>query len=194
MAGHVCPWWLGYLLANPLRRIFQPQEKVLGELVKPGMTVLDVGPGMGYFSLWMAQAVGESGRVVCVDVQQKMIDVLRRRAAKRGLSRRIDARVCSGSCLGIDDLSDQVDFALAFAVVHEVPDASLLLDQIHRALKPGGNLLLAEPAGHVSARSFEKTEQVAVRAGFRVEVRIGVSRSRAMLLTCPEPQKRGDKL
>jgi len=186
MAGHMCPWWVGYLLINPLRRIYQPQEKVLGAFVKPGMTVLDIGPGMGYFSLWMARAVTETGRVVCVDVQQKMINGLKRRAAKRGLEGRIDARLCSDSDLGIDDLSSQVDFALAFAVVHEVRDASLMLEQIHAALKPGGRLLLAEPAGHVSASSFEDTEKLAVEAGYYIAARPRVRRSRTLLVTCRE--------
>lgn len=186
MAGHVCPWWLGYFLINPLRRIYQSPRDILDGYVKPGMTVLDIGPGMGFFSLWMAQAVGETGRVVCVDVQQKMIDTLKRRAAKRGLKERIDARVCGESNMGIDDLSGRVDFALAFAVMHEVPDQSILLGQIFRALKPGGRCLLAEPAGHVSTGDFDATEKLAVRAGFGVAARPGISRSRALLLSRDE--------
>ena len=186
MAGHVCPWWVGYLLITPLRRLYQPQESILGEFVKPGMTVLDIGPGMGYFSLWMASAVTETGRVVGVDIQPKMIAALSRRAAKRGLKERIDARLCSDSSLRIDDLAGQVDFALAFAVMHEVPDALPMLDQISAALKPGGRLLLAEPSGHVSAGSFEETEKLAEQAGFFIEQRPRISRSRALLLTRPE--------
>jgi len=182
VASHVCPWWVGYLLINPLRKIYQPPKSVLGEFVKPGMTVLDIGPGMGYFSLWMARVVRESGRVVCVDVQQKMIDALKRRADKRGLGRQIDARVCGDSSLGIDDLAGQVDFALAFAVVHEVPDALRLFDQIYRALKSEGHLFLAEPSGHVSKRGFEETEELAVRAGFQIVARPRVRWSRTVLL------------
>ena len=147
MAGHICPWWVGFLLINPLRRFAHPQEKILGEYVHSGMRVLDVGCAMGYFSLWMAHAVGDSGQVVCVDVQERMIRSLMRRAKKAGVENRIDARVCNAAGLGIDDLAGQIDFALAFAVAHEVADVPLLFKQIHHALKKGGNMLLAEPRG-----------------------------------------------
>jgi protein-L-isoaspartate O-methyltransferase len=65
---HVCPWWVGYLLVSPLRRFFQDPGEVLGPHVREGMTVLEIGPGMGYFSLPLARLVGKEGRVLCVDV------------------------------------------------------------------------------------------------------------------------------
>ncbi len=183
MADHVCPWWAGYILANPLRRLIQPQEKILGEYVKPGMTVLDVGCAMGYFSLWMARTVGDSGQVVCVDVQERMIRSMMRRAKKAGLENRIDARVCDPAGLGIDDIRDQIDFALAFAVAHEVPDVPLLFKQIHCALKEGGKFLLSEPSGHVSVDEFEHTETHAKDAGFKALDHPKFNRSRATLFS-----------
>src|ERR1051325_6297489 len=81
----VCPWWLGYLLASPIRRLWHNPAGVLTRYVRPGMTVLEPGPGMGYFTMELARRVGESGRVIAVDLQPEMLTGLRRRAAKAGL-------------------------------------------------------------------------------------------------------------
>ncbi len=182
MAGHTCPWWLGYFLINPLRRIGQSPEKILGPYVEPGMTVLEVGPGMGYFSLWLARRVGTRGRVICVDVQEKMIRALKRRADKAGLSNVIDARVCGRGALGVDDLGGQVDFCLAFAVVHEVDDEELMFRQIHRSLRPEAACLIAEPKGHVGAKGFDMTIETAASVGFDLVERPAIARSRSALL------------
>ncbi|RKX28330.1 MAG: hypothetical protein DRP47_04630 [Candidatus Zixiibacteriota bacterium] len=95
-----------------------------------------------------------------------MIDVLKRRAAKAGLTEQIDTRVCPSNSLEIEDLTGQVNFALAFAVIHEVPDASSVFAQIYSALRPNGKLLLVEPGGHVSQEEFRQTEAIAKQAGF----------------------------
>ena len=185
MAERVCPWWLGYLLASPLRRLFENPEEVLAPHVKSGMTAMDVGCGMGFFSLPMAELVGPSGRVICVDLQERMIRSLRKRVSRAGLADRIETRVCSAGSLGIQDLQGQVDFALTFAVVHEVPDAAGLLVQLHDALAPGGRLLIAEPRGHVSEEAVEETVAAAENAGLSVIDRPDIKRSRAVLLEKP---------
>lgn len=182
MAGHVCPWWLGYFLITPLRRILQSPEKILGSYVKPGMTVLEVGPGMGYFSLWMADAVGADGKVVCVDVQEKMIRALKRRAAKAGVDATIDARVCGAADLGVGDLDGQVDFCLVFAVAHEIDDVDAMFEQLRRTLKPNATCLVAEPKGHVGKKDFDNTIGWLAGAGFRVVEHPSVARSHAALL------------
>lgn len=65
---HLCPWWLGYLLASPIRKFGQNPTKILEPYVKPGISCLDVGPGMGFFTLPMARLTGESGRVIAVEI------------------------------------------------------------------------------------------------------------------------------
>lgn len=103
MNDRVCPWWLGYLLAAPMRKLAQDPQKILKPYMKTGDTVLDVGSAMGFFSLPMARLVGERGHVVCVDLQEKMIDGLRRRASRAGLIHRtsICENAVSRSVLGI---------------------------------------------------------------------------------------------
>src|SRR5271166_6557203 len=126
MTHRVCPWWLGYWLICPLRLYWQSPREILAPHVHEGMTVLEPGPGMGYFTLELARLVGSSGRVVGVDVQPQMIERLKRRAAKAGVLDRLDARTAPPESMGITDLQGSVDFTLAFAVVHEFPDARRL--------------------------------------------------------------------
>src|SRR3974377_1789771 len=115
----VCPWWLGYLLASPIRRIFNPPAKVLAAHIREGMTVLEPGPGMGFFTLELARLVGASGRGIAVDGQPRLLDGLRRRAAKAGVLDRVEARLAAPDALGLADLAGAVDFTFVYAVVHE---------------------------------------------------------------------------
>jgi SAM-dependent methyltransferase len=146
------------------------------------MTVLEPGPGMGFFTLELARRVGEGGRVVAVDLQPRMLAGLRRRAERAGLAGRIEARLATASALGVDDLAGKVDLVLAFAMVHELPDAGRFFAEVRRALAPGGKVLLAEPAGHVDAAAFEETLASARRAGFRDEPGPAVRRSLTAVL------------
>ena len=182
MSHRVCPWWLGYFLASPLRRLLQDSEEIVKPYVGEGMSVLDVGCGMGFFSLPMAKLAGEKGRVVCIDLQEKMIKGLLGRAKKAGLTDRIDARVCNQSTLRVSDLAGKIDFALAFALVHEVPDKERLFGEIYTAMKRTGKLLLAEPKGHVSKSEFERTVSLAQGQRFEVVDNLEIRRSHAVLL------------
>jgi ubiquinone/menaquinone biosynthesis C-methylase UbiE len=117
------------------------------------MTVLEPGPGIGFFTLELARLVGPTGRGVAVDVQPKMIEALKRRARRAELFDRIDARVSAATTMGLKDLEAKVDFVLAFAVVHEMPSADLFFAEAEQAMKPGARLLLVEPTGHVAGRN-----------------------------------------
>jgi ubiquinone/menaquinone biosynthesis C-methylase UbiE len=180
LSHRVCPWWLGYLLASPVRRLLQDPQAIMVPYVKEGMRVLDVGCGMGFFSLPLAELAGATGKVVCVDLQEKMIKGLLRRAEKAGLSQRIDARVADQNSLKLSDIGE-IDFALLFALAHEVPDKERLFSEVYAVMKPTGKLLLAEPAGHVSKSDFEKTVSLARSAGFEVLQQPQISRSHAVL-------------
>ena len=171
----VCPWWMGYLLANPLRRLYQDPAKILSPYLKPGMTVLEPGPGMGFFTLAMGRLVESSGRVIALDLQPKMLSTLQARAARAGLSDRIETRLAPADSMKLQDLRGRIDFVLAFAVVHEFPSVERFFAESAEALKPGGRLLLAEPRGHVDAAHFAEELELARRAGLtlleRPEVR-----------------------
>jgi len=182
MAEHICPWWLGYFHLGPLRRLMQNPKRILSPHIKSGMTVLDVGCGMGFFTLDMARLVGPNGRVVAIDLQPRMIKTLVRRAKRVGLSELIDMRICSNDSLQADDLAGSIDFAAAFNVVHEVPDIPSFMREIHSLLVRGGRFLVVEPKGHVNDGGFEGTTATAREAGFEVVERPTIRRSRSVLL------------
>jgi SAM-dependent methyltransferase len=159
---------LRWVLGNPLRRLVHSPGRILAPFVAPGMTVLEPGPGVGFFTIELARRVGPGGRVVAVDVRPEMLEEVRRRAARADVLDRIDARLAPDDHLGIDDLAGTVDFVFAFAMVHEVPDAGRFFAEVAAGMRPGGTLLLAEPAGHVGAERFAAELRAAERAGLHV--------------------------
>ena len=182
MAEAVCPWWLGYFLANPVRRMMHNPEQILEPYIKENMKVVDIGCGMGFFSLPIAKMVGEKGQVICIDLQQQMIKSLHKKASKAGLLSRIETRICTESSLQIDDLIGEINFILAFAVIHEIPDASDALTQIYHSLKKGGNLLISEPSHHVSKEDFDVSVETAKKIGFQVKEYLKIRSSFSVLL------------
>jgi len=187
MAHRVCPWWAGYLLISPLRRLAHDPQRIVGPYLEPGMTALDFGCGMGHFSLAMARGVGTTGRVVCVDLQPRMLVGLARRAARAGLRERLELRQASPEDTGLSSFEARVDFALAVFVIHEVEDQQQILRDLAGTLKPAGRLLLAEPKIHVREREFLRTLACAEAAGLVVAQRPAMRRARAVLLA-PAPR------
>lgn len=182
MTSHVCPCWVGYLLLSPLRKLLENPAKLLGPLVRQGMTVLEPGCAMGFFTLPLARMVGPEGRVIAVDIQPRMLAALSRRARKAGLAERIEIRRAQEGSLGIGDLRHAVDFAAALHVAHEMPSQSDFFAQIRQALKPGGQLLVIEPKGHVSLENFGRTAAIAESAGFVCDEDFSDFKKRKLLL------------
>ena len=182
VAQRVCPWWVGYLLKSPLRRFAHNPRTILSPFVKPGMTVLELGPGMGFFTLDLARLVGARGDVIAVDVQQRMLCGIESRAAKAGLLHRIELRLAGEDNRWAQGLEGTVDIALAIFMLHEVPDLPGLFAAIHRTLKPGGTLFISEPKGHVSKQGYLETVAEAERAGFTTAGYPKMRRSRTVLM------------
>jgi ubiquinone/menaquinone biosynthesis C-methylase UbiE len=136
------------------------------------MRVLEVGSGMGFFTLPLTRLVGERGRVVCADIQPRMLQALVRRARRGGLLERIETRLSAAGDLGVADQAGRIDLAVLLHVLHEIPEAERALAQVRAALKPDGRVLLIEPAHHVSAAKFEEELRAAARAGLEVATRL----------------------
>ena len=165
----VCPWWLGWALASPVRRWIEDPAALLGPWVAPGSRVLEVGPGMGFFTIPLAERVGPTGKVVCVDLQPRMLAGLTRRLRRRGLGDRVEIRGGEPTELGIEDLHESFDFAVLIHVLHEVPDPGATLAQMAAALRAGGRLLLVEPRGHCSDSQFAAELAAAAEAGLSLD-------------------------
>ncbi len=180
MGSHVCPWWGGYFLDNRLRRWLHNPDQILAPYVKPGITALDFGCGMGMFAIAMAKLVGEAGRVIAADLQPQMLHVLQARAQKAGVADRIRTHRCETDRIGLDE---PIDFALACYSAHEVPHLERLLAELHGCLRSPGKFLVIEPIGHVTAKDFAKMMSLAEQIGFRESERPHVRLSRAAVLT-----------
>jgi len=175
----VCPWWVAYTFDNPLRKLFHKPQKVLGNYVKKGMAVMDLGCGMGYFSIGMAGLVGSTGKVIAVDLQQKMLDIMIQRAQRAGLAGRIVPHLGRADAIAIDQ---PVDFILAFWMVHEVPDQEKYFNHLKTLLAPGARILIAEPKMHVGAEDLKRTLDMAQSCGLQCIEEPDIRFSRAALL------------
>jgi ubiquinone/menaquinone biosynthesis C-methylase UbiE len=174
-----CPEWLSPFLDNWVRRSLQNPMKILSPYVREGMTVADLGCGPGVFSVALAELVGERGRVYAVDIEDGMLERVRRKAEKMGLGSRITAVKAQAARLGVPE---KADFALAFYMVHEVPDRAAFFSEVSSFLKPGGRLLVVEPNIHVGGIEFGRSVAMAQDAGLRRVRDVKVFFSRAALL------------
>lgn len=176
----LCPWWMTYSFDNPLRHLIHKPEKFLAGLVKPGMTVMDIGCGFGFFSIAMARMVGVSGSVIAEDVQEESINIALKRAQQAHVANIVKPHL--GTIERIN-YPGQVDFILTFWMIHEVKDKPAFFKEISSLLKPGGKYLLVEPWMHVSATEFAITVGNATANGLDPVADLKVAMSRAKLFT-----------
>ncbi len=164
--NHVCPVELASGLDNRFRRWLQNPRKILAPFVRDGMRVLDIGCGPGYFSIELASLVGGNGRVIAADLQDGMLQRLADKIKGTEYEHRIRLVRCDQEKINV---TDTVDFILAFYMVHEVPDQEALLSQLRSVLKKDGQVLLVEPKlFHVTRSEFDRTIAIATRCGFTV--------------------------
>jgi SAM-dependent methyltransferase len=120
--------------------------------LKPGETVLDLGSGAGFDAFLAAHQVGQSGKVIGVDMTQEMIEKARVNAEKLNISN-VEFRLGEIEKLPVSDSS--VDVAISNCVINLSPDKSAVFKEIHRTLKPGGRIIISD-----ILRSGEMPEEI----------------------------------
>ncbi len=172
----LCPWRKAYIFDNAIRRIFQNPERIVYPYIEDGSVALDIGCGMGYFSIAMAKVTGQHGRVFSLDIQLPMLNVLMKRAARAGVAEQITPILVPTD---EPELPEKADFAVGCWVLHEIKNLPLFLSRIRLCLKPGSGFLVMEPLFHVSGRQFAETIKAVESAEFRLTERpkIGLSHS-----------------
>lgn len=155
-------------LDESLRPLVYNRKKIYGPHVKEGMAALDTGCGAGFNTIGIARLVGPSGSVDASDVDPAALATLGKRAAKYGLSDRINIVRCGLYSIGV---SGEYDFVNAFWMVHELPDRDKYLREAYEVMKPGGRLLISEPKFHVKKKAFDAMVESAGRIGFRTASR-----------------------
>jgi len=165
------PQFLADLIDNPLRRRIQPaDETALRHGIEPGMTVLEVGPGNGYYTLATARRLGAEGRLVTVDIEPKMIERVQQRMAEEGVEN-VDARVADVYDLPFDD--DTFDVIYMIAVIGEIPVPARAMMEFQRVLTPAGTLVFSELLMDPDYPLAQTLIRLATDAGFRLKKRRG---------------------
>ncbi|BBG01183.1 MULTISPECIES: methyltransferase domain-containing protein [Pseudonocardia] len=166
-----------------------PTPAQLARVLRPrtGERILEIRPGLGHHARHIAGLVGPSGQVHLLDTPEHMLDDARLRTA--GLQPRVIARVADARRLPLDDHS--MDAAYLVGALSTLPDPGCVLDELHRVLRPGGRLVIAE---HYRAHwlTLRDTHALARRHRFRVEHHTGRLRYLTLLRpsTSPTPPDR----
>jgi ubiquinone/menaquinone biosynthesis C-methylase UbiE len=169
---HPCPWWLRWLLENPyLKAVAGPPALIERMQLRPGMHVLDVGCGPGRLTIPFAQHVGPQGQVTAFDIQDQMLQVLRARLALAQLN---NIEIVRGRA-GEGDLKweNVFDRAVLVTVLGEIPNQAKALQEIFRALKPGGVLSVTEVLPDPDYQNRGTVVRLTAAAGFDFESRHG---------------------
>jgi ubiquinone/menaquinone biosynthesis C-methylase UbiE len=175
----VCSAKLAGTLDNSFRRIIHNPDKIFDGLINEDDVILDIGAGPGTFTIDLAKKTTKNGYVIAIDLQQEMLDKLKVKAASHGITEKIQYHKCNENSLGI---SCKANFALAFYMVHEVPDKKIFFQEVYDNLKDGGTFLFVEPKIHVSNKMFEEELNIAKSTGFKILEKRKIFFSNAFLL------------
>ncbi len=150
-------------LLNPLRAVFMPAAKTLKHFdLRPGQTVLELGPGPGYYTIEASRIVGPAGHLLCLDIQRGMIERL---VARLGdVAGNVDPLVGDAMRLPLRD--GAIDRAFLVTVLGEIPDAAAALAELHRVLAPDGTLAIDETMRDPDYVRVGKLQKMCSEAGF----------------------------
>jgi ubiquinone/menaquinone biosynthesis C-methylase UbiE len=177
---HVCPVESAGGLDNSLRRFFQNPGKILEPFISKEMTVLDLGCGPGFFTIEIARMLSGPGKVIAADLQDGMLEKVKSKIQGTELEQRIVLHKCLTNTIGA---VKNVDFILAFYMIHEVPDHDRLFNELRSILKPDGKLYIIEPKFHVTKKAFAEMMNKVRSNGFEIIAQPKVFFSRAVLLS-----------
>ena len=136
-----CPYSDAAVLESWARGLFASPRRILGAFgIGAGERVLEVGPGIGYYSLEAAARVGAAGRLVCLDVQHEMLRETRRRLRARAQ----EAHFVRASAQALPFRPGTFDRTFLITVLGEIPDRSSALRELHGILRPGGRMSVCE--------------------------------------------------
>src|SRR5262245_11644039 len=152
------------------REAGREKEQRVGDIfaamaVQPGAVVADIGAGPGFFTVRLAEAVSPGGRVFAVDISSSVLRSLKSRLEQEGLK---NVDVVEGSVSDPHLPEGVLDAALIVNAYHEMTEHQAMLEQIRKALKPGGRLVIVEPIspGRRDATRKEQASQHEIAPGF----------------------------
>jgi ubiquinone/menaquinone biosynthesis C-methylase UbiE len=180
MIDHTCPAFISFILDNKIRKRLHDPNKVFSSYLNYGDTGIDLGCGPNFFTIPMSKIVGNKGRIIAVDLQQKMLDKMLLNASMSGIHQNIIPIQCSQTDINVNQ---KADFALVFWMLHELGNKSSLLQQLYSILKPGGYILISEPKLHTSKKYFSEIKNMALGIGFKIHSEPAIIISRSIVFT-----------
>ena len=166
------PAFMTRLIDNPIRRkLIQKPETVAKRMkLKPGMTVIEIGPGKGNYTKAIAQSILPNGKVYAIDIQESIISRLKKKIEKERITN-IIPKIDDAYNLSFED--ETVDRVIMIACLPEIPEPIRVLKEIRRVLKPNGLISLSEmlPDPDYPRRKTEK--KWAKEAGFELDEQFG---------------------
>jgi len=155
------------------------------------MTVLDLGCGTGYFTLEIARLLNDNGKVIAVDVQKGMLDILQQKLENRELKKLIEIHDGQENRI---DLSEKVDFILAFYSFHEMRYLDNIILDLTKIVKPETKILISEQKLHVSKNRFNEIIAKIENNGFEVCERPMIFFSRTVVMRMKQQRDTKSKL
>ncbi len=176
----ICPVEKAGELDTTFRKIIQNPSKILRPFIIEGMNVLDLGCGPGFFTIAAAELLKGKGKVTAADIQEGMLDIVKKKSSLKKLDQIIQIHKCQGNGIQLEGI---FDFILAFYVIHEMPAHDNLFLELKSILAPGGKILIVEPNFHVTAKEFRRMKISIEKAGFKYLTAPGYFFCRSVLLT-----------
>lgn len=167
------PQFFANVIDSPLRRKIQPPDEIpIRHGIEPGMTVLEVGPGNGTYTIATARRIGDKGKLVTIDIEPEMIERVKRRVEEEGI-KNIEAQVADVYNLPFED--GFFDAIYMIAVIGEIPNPDRAIKEFYRVLSSSGILVFSELLFDPDYPRAKTLVRKATSRGFRLKRRVGTS-------------------
>jgi len=184
---HLHPLEKAGALESRFRLLLQNPGRILKKHIHPGMIVLDLGCGTGYFTVEIAKLLKKEGKVIAADVQKGMLDILINKVSDSELQNQIQIHNNRENTL---NLTEKVDFIFAFYSFHEMKYLDSIINELQNVIMADTKIFISEQKFHVSKYTFNTIVQKMENIGFEIykKPRIFLSRTVIMKIRNTNPQ------
>ena len=174
----VCPMRVAGLLDSKFRKVFHNPNKILKPYIKKNITALDIGCGPGVFSIEIVELLEGTGKVISVDMQEGMLEIIKRKITGKSIEKNIILHKCTPANINV---KEKIDFVLMFYVVHEVPNKENLFNEVLPLINKNGLIMIVEP-GLISKNEFNGIISFIKSKGFDEYNKLKIPLSKGIVL------------